>query len=393
MRPGSTAALTARLVACAVSLAAPGCEAPPPTDGSLLEAMSVFTVAEDADGRPIPAPLGPGGRLPDDVLSVTMLAESEPVTVIAVGATDGDGRVLIDAAAPESSANRALRGLGAATAVLPAAGALVPLPRVLSIWAAPVTGAPRAAVTVRAFVKRAGTPAPPRRQELPLTVAVVGSLVVDETALARALGTVGRIFSAVGIAIPEPSRVSFTAPDMARFDRVVVDPELGSHTAAVGELLRLSAVAPGEGLVVFLVGGVAVAGGPAIAAIAGGIPVPPVRGTPLSGVLASGSILAIDPVRAGQIIAHELGHALGLFHPTEGHPDGRFPGGARIHDQLDDTAECGDALDRAPADGLLSAEECAGHGADNLMFWAAGGGALELTPGQGEILRRSPLVR
>ena len=44
-------------------------------------------------------------------------------------------------------------------------------------------------------------------------------------------------------------------------------------------------------------------------------------------------------------------------------------------------------------DGTLSAGECEGHDAANLMFWATPRGATRLTAGQAAMARRSALVR
>ncbi len=67
----------------------------------------------------------------------------------------------------------------------------------------------------------------------------------------------------------------------------------------------------------------------------------------------SGSTL--DSQLLGETAAHEMGHQLGLFHTTEY--------GGTVFDILTDTAEC--------RNGNISAEECEGYGAENVMFWTA----------------------
>jgi len=112
---------------------------------------------------------------------------------------------------------------------------------------------------------------------------------------------------------------------------------------------------------------------------------------------------ACGPDVVAMTVAHELGHFLGLFHPTE--RDGN------LFDPLDDTPTC-DCRACAPEEERAACEEgsfllfnpycdaegtaCAG--ARNLMFWAlwTAEGAPpvgELTPEQGTVLRANPLVR
>ncbi|VAX26170.1 hypothetical protein MNBD_NITROSPINAE02-1692 [hydrothermal vent metagenome] len=62
-----------------------------------------------------------------------------------------------------------------------------------------------------------------------------------------------------------------------------------------------------------------------------------------------------------KILAHEIGHYLGLFHTSE------RTGG--IHDPLGDTPECTEE-DDSDGDGRVVTNECMGKGASNLMFWA-----------------------
>jgi hypothetical protein len=161
----------------------------------------------------------------------------------------------------------------------------------------------------------------------------------------------------------------------------VVDGALAGDSPDVGRALALSSRAPTGALALVIVGDLA---GLPIWALAGGIPVPPVQGSPRSGVVISAVLIERDPVWAGQVMAHEIGHALGLFHTTEAQLDEH---GRPVADQLDDTAVC--STD-ANGDGLLQPTECA---AGNLMFWSASRGATALTSQQGAIARRSALTR
>jgi hypothetical protein len=113
---------------------------------------------------------------------------------------------------------------------------------------------------------------------------------------------------------------------------------------------------------------------------AGGIPAPPIAGTPHSGLIMNslGGISYLsgaDRKMMGETIAHELGHYLGLYHTTE--EEGQY------HDPITDTPECrGDTPSSCP-DG------------SNLMFVFAEDGVTQeiLTEGQRSVLRKSQLAR
>ena len=60
-------------------------------------------------------------------------------------------------------------------------------------------------------------------------------------------------------------------------------------------------------------------------------------------------------------------------------------------DPLSDTTTCPDSAD-ADADGILSPTECAGQGADNLMFWSPLNDSRTLTGQQGQVIVANPLI-
>ena len=94
----------------------------------------------------------------------------------------------------------------------------------------------------------------------------------------------------------------------------------------------------------------------------------------------------------GETATHETGHYLGLFHLTEK--------GGTSFDILSDTPECAISRDR-DRDGEVSAEECDGYGAENIMFWtawssssqAAGKKQETLSSYQQHVLRYSPIAK
>jgi hypothetical protein len=115
----------------------------------------------------------------------------------------------------------------------------------------------------------------------------------------------------------------------------------------------------------------------------------------IDGVASTGVIVALSSHEAasgavdwellGETIAHEAGHQLGLFHTTEAE--------GLDHDALADTPECPADRD-ADGDGEVSAEECAGAGGDNFMFWAMPDHAPQTASSarQATLLRLNPIV-
>ncbi|MFZ9009514.1 MAG: hypothetical protein ACO211_13585, partial [bacterium] len=167
--------------------------------------------------------------------------------------------------------------------------------------------------------------------------------------------------------------------------RTVSDSFFNSETQALVTQGRADAVN------IFLVDEVE---GGGVLGIAAGIPGSLGIQGPHNGVLVSlGSHLSgpffnqsVDNQLLAETIVHEAGHLLGLWHPTEDN-------GVEF-DPLDDTAECRKSIYDSNNNGQVSAEECVGRGAENIMFWASWGGGDQdqFSEDQRAILRDSPLA-
>lgn len=213
--------------------------------------------------------------------------------------------------------------------------------------------------------------------------------------IAAALDEVERIFEPAGITIGELRQTRISGALLTR------GAELPDAAASAGfdvlrsqyqvlpqlpELLKLSAGAANVALDVFFVADIDAQGGADVGGIAGGTPIAfGMHGTAGSGVaIATDMFLsADDPARLGRTLAHELGHALGLFHTSE--VDGL------VIDPLDDTPACTLAQDRDHS-GSLDAAECAAHGGDNLMFCTSDAGT-QISEQQAAVLRAALILQ
>ena len=95
----------------------------------------------------------------------------------------------------------------------------------------------------------------------------------------------------------------------------------------------------------------------------------------------------------GETAAAVIGSQLGLFHTSEGN--------GTSFDILSDTPECHASTQDNDSSGTVTAEECEGYGADNLMFWttwstssrAAGKKQETLSSHQQYVLKYSPIAK
>jgi hypothetical protein len=211
--------------------------------------------------------------------------------------------------------------------------------------------------------------------------------------LADALDVVDEIFAQADIAIGDVRQIfvpgelpqrgtAFPDGDSAQ-GFAMLQVRFGVYVELPG-LFRLSAGATDSAINLFFLSDIEpLAGDGEPEAEAGGIPGPlGMHGTGASGIAIATDMMQGDPKRLGRTLAHEIGHYLGLFHTSEA--DGS------VYDALPDTPECRNRYD---TDGNgLDVSDCAGVGADNLMFWALTNGT-KLTPDQQAVLKRALILR
>jgi hypothetical protein len=240
-------------------------------------------------------------------------------------------------------------------------------------------------------------------ERLDLNVFYVGAKDFDVTGargpalLADALEEVDRILGQADIYLGEVRQIEVTGslPTTGlTLEGDGVETTLSRMTPRFGvlpllpKLFSLSAGAGNAAINVFFVADIEMPPGihGDIGALAGGTPVPwGMHGMASSGIVVATDMMvdANDPQSLGRTLAHELGHALGLFHTTE--VDGR------VLEPIDDTPACPLAQD-TNGNGLGNTE-CAAHGGSNLMFPTSDATATELTKDQRAVLRRALILQ
>lgn len=353
----------------------------PPKPTTVLEEIEVGTVAASSvEGKTLDL------ELPADAISASLILESAGAGVLTTGVRDPMDNEIIDGEAPHVSPNP----------MLPqdvVASVLIPITPRITMQGGTYQLTPRSFgedgdVRVRALVKRPDpmVEPPPTLETQVYNVNVFLAAIdldEDDANLEYALDRTRQVLEQVGLSFGERTTTTLDVPEDEQF--LEVDGVTGESPAFLSLLARSSG-AKEDALNLFIVEEFDIAfQGLTLVGLAGGIPVPPVRGTARSGVVVSAYWLRQNPGLTGLIMAHEVAHAFGLFHTTEVDFSATDP--------LDDTAEC--TIDQdSDGDGLLSSSECRTLDGTNLMFPIADPDRPpELTADQGWVLRRSALAR
>lgn len=196
---------------------------------------------------------------------------------------------------------------------------------------------------------------------------------VDNTLLDDTLTRVADLWSGFGFGIGNITYEDFGG-DVETYNSV-------DGATEFGDLLRTN-TSDDRQITIFMVSAITDNDGATILGQAAGPPgAPAVGGTSKSGAVVTVSSLADgDTDTEARIIAHEVGHFMGLFHPTEKDVSG--------HDPLSDTPECTSDPD---GNGVYSTNECSGQGADYLMWWAASASSTATSDDEAWVVQRSAL--
>lgn len=248
---------------------------------------------------------------------------------------------------------------------------------------------------VLVFIKKTENGAPPQNGKLPLNLFFCG-VEVGGTKLTAATGRnnphivamldeVRSIYATVNLEVPA---AGITYLDCNR-DFASIETTDGKSSDFRKLLEQSSQVPAGNHALNFFLVKTISSGQPGFITlgIAGGIPgIPYEQSNNASGVAVTTADLgtANGDKSVARVMAHEGGHWLGLFHTTE------QPG--TQHDPLPDTVECAASKDRN-RDGIVVASECAGSGAQYMMFWEANANARVISSQQQFVLLRNPAIQ
>ena len=197
-------------------------------------------------------------------------------------------------------------------------------------------------------------------------------------AVTRMIEQLGVLLETMGVRVGITRHYTMRGASARMFE--VIDSD-----AEVGELLAFSAGAARPALNVFLI-----RSGRDFLGISGGAPgAMVVHGTRASGIVIGWEdVLSLEPMappdQLGTVIGHETGHFVGFLHTTE--LDGS------VFEPLSDTPECTLAQD-LDGDGMLFPEECAGFGAENVMFWGPFVPGPRFSPRQTRIFQNAMVLQ
>ena len=333
--------------------------------------------------------------VPDDVRSFSILASGQGADLMVIGELrDPTGRMLYDFQDPFGSEVRFFPSDDIITQTVPTSPRSAPVPGTYKFKL--IKDGAEARIDVRALVKTSAGDAETGALDINFFFANVSGIDADTAPgngpFQDAVDTLRNVYAEQGIEVGETSYCNLESADAGRFASV---DDIEGPSSELSQMFKLSEDAAALGcdasdralnffMVQEIVGGRA---GYIILGIAGGIPGPPpgVNGNTHAGVAVTMLNFQSNPVQLGQTMAHEGGHFLGLFHTTEAE--------GNAFDPLPDTPECRNNNDRN-GDGLVSYDECLnGKGAENLMFWAAGDDASDVSNDQGFVLLRNPGIK
>jgi len=354
-----------------------------------VDALDLGTIKAGGGGLTYEATVS----VPADTVSLTLVALGvDNAYLMFWSLTDPTGKGLLKGSDIFNSLNRTYPGEGAAALLVPnnPAVSIVPGSYRFSLYKDGDVGP----VSLTALFKRGAVPT---TGKLGLNLYFVGlgwinaASAQNDGTFQKVVQKVGNVYAQAGITVDQVAYYDIGGADGAKFNEVELSDGPDDERY---QLLKLSAAHPESPNVnVFFVDDITQAddysGYFDVLGIAGGIPGPPLfQGTNGAGVLVdlseykSGWMSANEKAQMyGEVIAHEVGHQLGLFHSSEQSGD--------THDQLTDTPECKSDTN---GDGFVDGYECWNSGATNLMFWQATG-SIELSAQQGWVLRRNPGVR
>jgi len=345
-----------------------------------LTALGPVTVPTNVLSVPLSVPV------PTDAISVTFVGQAADTTakVIVYRLTSPDG-TLYDYGSTASIMKIQPATQPGSFAVLAPNSPSAPFTP--GIWSVRLLGSKQTTASVKALIKRTSVK-PLTAGSIDLNLFFVGApglsaaTAPTDGRFQTIFDRVKTIWGQIGIGVGQVTYLDASDADRTRFQDLN-DQELGAlmHTSLV----------PGandNALNVFFVR--TISGGSLAGYIilgeSAGIPGVPIRGTSGSGMAVTTADFPSGLEDIADTWAHEGGHWLGLFHPSES--------AGTAFDPLPDTPECAAAARDANADHLMQPQECVGFGADNEMFWTSVSSIAHsnLTANQQFVLLRNPAV-
>jgi hypothetical protein len=325
--------------------------------------------------------------VPADAISVTFVGQATDFTarIVAYRIESPDGR-LYDYASTNSVMKVQPAIQPGSFAVLAPNSPSVPFSP--GTWTVTLLADKPTTATVKALIKRT-TIRPIAVGSIDLNFFFVGlpnlsaATAQTDASFKTLFDTVKGIWSSIGISVGKVAYLDASAADASRF-RDLNDADLGA-------LVQTSSMAGANdaALNVFFVRTItsgSTLSGYIILGESAGIPGVPIRGTTSSGMAVTMADFPNGVAEIADTLAHEGGHWLGLFHPTES--------AGTAFDPIPDTPECAASAHDANNDHIMTPQECVGFGADNEMFWTSVSSIAhsKLTPNQQFVLLRSPAV-